>query len=350
MPRTSQRGGPQTRARILEAAHWMFLERGYDAVTVADVAREAGVSSVTVFKHFPRKEDLFLDRTDDAVELIHSAVRDRAPGVDVLESLRATDLPDLRRASAALRCRRASLPFFRTVAGAPALVARAREIAAELQQILAEELARDDEFRGDAHTARGLPHRRLQRGAGGDRAAHHRGRTAGSRRGRPSHAPGALFDALRNGVAPSRADSRARRHFPSTRPSADGHSRRKVALSRCRMPDAVPCRAAVPCVPCRTWWTAQAHCRPSDAAQRRCPRPRAGRRFPATGHRPTGLSQESGAPASPDAGCRRRCGMPPANPSPVGRAPRQLRRARIRAAQTDRASRAAQATAQLERR
>ena len=76
MPRTDARGGPQTRARISDVATQLFLERGFDGVTVAEVAREAGVSSVTVFKHFPRKEDLLLDRTDDAVEVLRSAVRD----------------------------------------------------------------------------------------------------------------------------------------------------------------------------------------------------------------------------------------------------------------------------------
>src|ERR1700712_4467153 len=92
MPRTSQRGGPQTRARISQIATRLFLERGFDAVTVADVAREAGVSSVTVFNHFPRKEDLLLDRAADADELLPSAVRDRAAGVDVLASLHAAAL------------------------------------------------------------------------------------------------------------------------------------------------------------------------------------------------------------------------------------------------------------------
>ncbi|MGH8916994.1 MAG: TetR/AcrR family transcriptional regulator, partial [Actinomycetes bacterium] len=69
MPRTSERGGPQTRARIAEVAAGLFVERGYDAVTVAEIARQAGVSSVTVFNHFPRKEDLYLDRADDAAEI-----------------------------------------------------------------------------------------------------------------------------------------------------------------------------------------------------------------------------------------------------------------------------------------
>ena len=149
MPRTSERGGPQTRARIREVANRLFLERGYDAVTVAEVAREAGVSSVTVFNHFPRKEDLFLDRTSDAVDFLRTAVRDRVSGVDVLESLRAESvrLFDERHPLSGVDER--SAPFFRTVAESPALVARAREITSELQRTLAEELERDPSFDGD---------------------------------------------------------------------------------------------------------------------------------------------------------------------------------------------------------
>ncbi|WP_433605080.1 TetR/AcrR family transcriptional regulator [Dactylosporangium sp. CA-139114] len=150
MPRTGERGGPLTRARIAEVAARLFLERGFDAVTVAEVAREAGVSSVTVFKHFPRKEDLFLDRTAEAAELLRSAVRDRAAGVDVVASLRERTLGllDARDPLGGLDER--STPFFATVAGSPTLIARAREIAAELQETLADELERDAGFTGDA--------------------------------------------------------------------------------------------------------------------------------------------------------------------------------------------------------
>ncbi|AGZ42071.1 putative transcriptional regulator, TetR family protein [Actinoplanes friuliensis DSM 7358] len=134
----------------MEVANRMFLERGYDAVTVAEVAKEAGVSSVTVFKHFPRKEDLFLDRAADAVELLRSAVRDRAPGTDVLTSLRDSTfrLLDARHPLSGIDGR--SVPFFRTVAESPALVSRAREIAAELQRTLSEELDDDPAYEGDA--------------------------------------------------------------------------------------------------------------------------------------------------------------------------------------------------------
>jgi AcrR family transcriptional regulator len=149
MPRTGERGGPQTRARISEAATRLFLERGFDTVTVAEVARAAGVSSVTVFNHFPRKEDLLLDRESDAVELLRSAVRDRAQGVDALASLREVTLRLLDTRHGLSGVADGSIPFFRTVAASPALIARAREIASDLQRTLAEELDRDPAFEGD---------------------------------------------------------------------------------------------------------------------------------------------------------------------------------------------------------
>jgi AcrR family transcriptional regulator len=128
----------------------MFLERGFDDVTVAQVAREAGVSSVTVFNHFPRKEDLFLDRQVDAGELLRSAVRDRGPDVDVPASLRDTTLGLLAARHPLSGADERSIPFFRTVAASPVLIARAREIAADLQRTLAEELEHDPVFTGDA--------------------------------------------------------------------------------------------------------------------------------------------------------------------------------------------------------
>jgi AcrR family transcriptional regulator len=149
MPRSAERGGPQTRARIAQIAAGLFLERGFDAVTVADVAREAGVSSVTVFNHFPRKEDLYLDRSVDATEFLREAVRDRAPGVDVLTSLRDLTLRLVAERHPLSGTNDQSVPFFRTVAASPALISRAREIAADLQRTLAEELENDPAFEGD---------------------------------------------------------------------------------------------------------------------------------------------------------------------------------------------------------
>jgi AcrR family transcriptional regulator len=199
MPRTDPRGGPQTRARISDAATRLFLERGFDGVTVAEVAREAGVSSVTVFKHFPRKEDLLLDRTDDAVEVLRAAVRDR--GADVLTSLQQATVRLLDEEHALAGIKDGSVPFYRTVAASPALIARSREIASELQHVLEEELDRDPAFEGDAsllaaffiagytavlvETARRMTAGETRK----DLAADHRVRLD------------RLFDGLRNGVA-----------------------------------------------------------------------------------------------------------------------------------------------------
>ena len=203
MPRTGERGGPQTRARISEVATRLFLERGFDTVTVAEVARQAQVSSVTVFNHFPRKEDLLLDRADDAVELLRSAVRDRAPGVDVLASLRDTTLGLVDARHSLSGVKDGSVPFFRTVAASPALIARAREIASELQRTLAEELGSDPAFEGDGALLAAFfmagyssvlveTARRLTAGESSSAVVDdHRARLE------------RLFDALRNGVVPS---------------------------------------------------------------------------------------------------------------------------------------------------
>lgn len=140
MPRTAARSGPQTRAKILEVSTPLFLERGFDSVTVTEIAKAAGVSSVTVFNHFPTKEDLFLDRSGDAETLLRSAIRDREPGVDALEALRGAMLRLIDDEHPFTGISPRSIGFFRTVIGAPTLVARARSMAASLEAAVADEL------------------------------------------------------------------------------------------------------------------------------------------------------------------------------------------------------------------
>src|ERR1051325_3435910 len=82
----------QTRQYISDVATGLFLERGFDAVTVAEVAEAADVSVNTVFNYFPAKEDLFLDRSTGVVDRMSRWGRGRAPGesaaVAVLRELR----------------------------------------------------------------------------------------------------------------------------------------------------------------------------------------------------------------------------------------------------------------------
>jgi AcrR family transcriptional regulator len=78
-----------THAQIRETAQRLFTERGFDAVTVADVAAVADVAVQTVFNHFATKEQLYWSGRAAWVSGPAAAVRDRAPGVPALAALRA---------------------------------------------------------------------------------------------------------------------------------------------------------------------------------------------------------------------------------------------------------------------
>ena len=75
-----ERKKQKTRQLIFEAASRLFAERGFDAVTVAEVARAAEVSEVTVFNYFPAKEDLVFAGLGSFEERLVDSVRDRGPG------------------------------------------------------------------------------------------------------------------------------------------------------------------------------------------------------------------------------------------------------------------------------
>ena len=79
-PSLRERKKRETRQRISNVATGLFMLRGFDNVTVAEVAEAANVSKMTVFNYFPRKEELFFDRGAEAIELTEAAIRDRAPG------------------------------------------------------------------------------------------------------------------------------------------------------------------------------------------------------------------------------------------------------------------------------
>lgn len=131
----------RTRQRISGEATLLFIRHGFDNITVAEVARAAEVSTMTVFNYFPRKEDLFLDRIPEGRELITRAVRER--GAD------ETPLAALRRLTFELLDQRHPLGgvgegfeyFWRTVADSPALRARGREAVEEMEDVLAGLLA-----------------------------------------------------------------------------------------------------------------------------------------------------------------------------------------------------------------
>lgn len=89
-----------TRQSIADAALRLFLERGYDAVSVRDVADAADVSTTTLFKHFTGKEALVFDRDDGRETGLVVAVRERPEGQGILEVLRRYAVASLSEVAA----------------------------------------------------------------------------------------------------------------------------------------------------------------------------------------------------------------------------------------------------------
>jgi AcrR family transcriptional regulator len=123
----------QTRQAIAAAGMRLFVKRGFDHVTVADIAEEAGVSEKTVFNYFPTKEDVFFDEVPERLEALADAVRQREPA----ESL-VTAMHNLHAA----QCSRLASPgfahFARTIEDSPALQAKEIEVMAQYTGVLAE--------------------------------------------------------------------------------------------------------------------------------------------------------------------------------------------------------------------
>ncbi len=84
-----ERKKAKTRVQISDIATKLFLDRGFDEVTVAEVARAANVSVKTVFNYFGAKEDLLFDREPEWLASIDALVEGRGPGRGLLLVLRA---------------------------------------------------------------------------------------------------------------------------------------------------------------------------------------------------------------------------------------------------------------------
>lgn len=83
-----ERKKAQTRHAISTAALNLFLERGYDQVSVKEIADAADVAVTTLFKHFTGKEAMVFDEDSAHEAALVAAVRDRPAGTSVLEALR----------------------------------------------------------------------------------------------------------------------------------------------------------------------------------------------------------------------------------------------------------------------
>lgn len=142
-PGLRERKKRQTFESVSEIAIRLFLEKGFDAVSVAEIAAAAGISKPTLFRYFPAKEDLVLhriaDHEDEAARVV--AESDQAP----LVALRRHFLDGLERGDpvTGLSDHPQVLAFHRLLYGTPSLVARAHGHLERQEAALAEVLGGD---------------------------------------------------------------------------------------------------------------------------------------------------------------------------------------------------------------
>jgi AcrR family transcriptional regulator len=149
MSRLRERTRRRTRGEIADAALGLFLERGFDGVTVAEIAVAAGVSEKTVFNHFPTKAELVFDQDQDMIGGLVAAIRERPAGCSIPTAVRRqlrTDNPDVGDGSPPEIRRR----FQRMMAESPTLLAHRRQMTACYEERLAAVLAEETGVPADA--------------------------------------------------------------------------------------------------------------------------------------------------------------------------------------------------------
>lgn len=162
MPEPSDRRSRKrlaTRQAISDAATRLFMERGFDHVTVDEIAAAADFGRMTVFNHFPRKEDMFFDRDEEGRDMLREAVRQRGASVAPLQALHLLAHRLVAEKSPVVEFSARSERMVPTVAGSETLKARARAIRDELADLVAEALAEAagrDPADPDARLAAGL--------------------------------------------------------------------------------------------------------------------------------------------------------------------------------------------------
>ncbi|MFD0902122.1 TetR/AcrR family transcriptional regulator [Actinomadura sediminis] len=115
-PGRRERKKAATRQKIADAALRLFLERGYDAVGVRDVAAEADVAVTTLFSHFAAKEALVFERDEDFEQRLARAATGRAPHEPLIPALRGEIHALVRHCTA-----EGAAPIWRLIDETPAL-------------------------------------------------------------------------------------------------------------------------------------------------------------------------------------------------------------------------------------
>ncbi|MFJ3219467.1 TetR/AcrR family transcriptional regulator [Kitasatospora sp. NPDC086801] len=137
-----ERKKERTRETIAATAIRLFLDRGFDQVSITEIAEAAEVSRRTLFAYFPTKEDLVLQRFADHENEAARIVRARPAGQPPLEALRAALLDALahRDPNTGLCDDPEVMAFLRMIVGTESLAARITRYTERGSDALAEAL------------------------------------------------------------------------------------------------------------------------------------------------------------------------------------------------------------------
>src|SRR5689334_15756005 len=138
-PGLRERRKQQTRQAISAIATQMFVERGFEEVTIAQVAEAAGVAKMTVTNYFPRKEDLVFDRAEAIERHLADVIAARAPGESMLAAIRRDYTEAAARADVTLGL--SSPGFAGMIISSPVLVSRVREMLDRRERALGDAIA-----------------------------------------------------------------------------------------------------------------------------------------------------------------------------------------------------------------
>ncbi len=138
-PGRRERKKAQSRLAISNVATELFIERGFDDVTVAEVAAAADVSVATIFNYFETKEELFFDREGELLEALRRFILERKAGETITAVLHREFLAAIDTGLPQVMAHGGS--FLRTIEGSSALRARVRLGFEKAEASLAETLA-----------------------------------------------------------------------------------------------------------------------------------------------------------------------------------------------------------------
>jgi len=139
-----ERKKERTRQLLADTARRLFSERGFEQVSVAEIARAAEVSPATVFNYFPNKEDLVYNRLEVFEQQLLKAIRERPRGEAVITAFRDFILePRGLLAATDEAAAQELVAVTRMIAASPALLAREQQVFARYTDALAELIAEE---------------------------------------------------------------------------------------------------------------------------------------------------------------------------------------------------------------